>query len=78
MSAYEIFKTDIQPKGFKVIAFTDFLTDDCVAHSRAALQAPALVDEMTAHNYELGRRYYSWSVLENRLIALLNECLGLD
>ena len=78
MSAYEIFKTDIQPKGFKVIAFTDFLTDACVAHSRAVLQDPALAGEMTEHNYELGRRYYSWSVLENRLIALLNECLGLD
>jgi glycosyltransferase involved in cell wall biosynthesis len=78
MSTYEIFKTDIQPKGFKVIGFEDYIGDETVDHARAVLANPALAADMTDHNYELGRRYYSQRILEHRLVALLSECLGLD
>ena len=76
MSTYEIFKTDIQPKGFKVIGFEDFITDETVEHAREILLNPARAREMVEHNYELGRRYYSYRTLRSRLIALLSECLG--
>jgi glycosyltransferase involved in cell wall biosynthesis len=76
MSTYEIFKTDIQPKGFKVIGFEDFITDDCVHHAQEALRNPALVAEMVEHNYELGRKHYSYRTLEKRLVALISEALG--
>jgi glycosyltransferase involved in cell wall biosynthesis len=76
ISTYEIFMTDIQPKGFKVIGFTDFITEDAVHQAQAVLRDPALAAEMTDHNYELGRRYYSYRTLEKRLIALMGECLG--
>lgn len=77
MSAYEIFRADIRPKGFEVISFDDFITEDTVRQARRVLHNPDLVAEMADHNYELGRRYYSYRVLEQRLVALLNECLGL-
>jgi glycosyltransferase involved in cell wall biosynthesis len=76
MSTYEIFKSDIEPKGFKVIGFGDFINEDTVHHARTLLLNPDLVAEMTAHNYELGRRYYAYTTLEKRLVALLSECLG--
>jgi len=76
MSTYEIFKTDIQPKGFKVIGFEDFITDETVDHARDVLLNPTLAREMVEHNYELGRRYYSYRTLRSRLIALLSECFG--
>jgi glycosyltransferase involved in cell wall biosynthesis len=76
MSIYEIFKTDIQPKGFKVIGFQDFITQDCVRHARDVLRDPGLAAEMADHNYELGRRHYSYRTLEKRLVALISECLG--
>jgi len=77
MNIYEIFKTDIQPKGFQVIGFEDFITDETVQQARAVLLDPTTATEMTAHNYELGRRYYSYRVLESRLVALLSEWLGM-
>jgi glycosyltransferase involved in cell wall biosynthesis len=76
MSTYEIFKTDIQPKGFKVIGFQEFITQDCVRRAWDVLHDPDLAAEMADHNYELGRRHYSYRVLETHLVVLMNR-LGL-
>jgi len=76
INIYEIFKTDIQPKGFKVIGFEDFIDEECVRQAREVLHNPSLAEEMVAHNYELGRRYYSYQTLEARLTMLIHECLG--
>jgi glycosyltransferase involved in cell wall biosynthesis len=76
VSTYEIYRRDIQPKGFRVIEFGDFITEDTIHQAQAVLRDPALAAEMTEHNYELGRRYYSYRVLENCLVVLMNR-LGL-
>jgi glycosyltransferase involved in cell wall biosynthesis len=78
MSTYEIFKTDIRPKGFKIITFEDFIGDDCVHKVKDILEHPEKAKEMVAHNYELGCQHYSYTMLKNRLRALLNEVLGLE
>jgi glycosyltransferase involved in cell wall biosynthesis len=70
---YDVFRIDIQPKGFKVTAFDDFITRDTVQQAEAVLDDPALTDGMVDRNYELGRRYYSYSVLERKLTGLLDE-----
>lgn len=76
MSTYEIFKTDIQPKGFRVIGFDDFIDEQTVRQARAVIEDPALAAEMVQHNYELGARYYSYRTLERRLAAMVDQCLG--
>ena len=76
MHTYEIFRTDIQPKGFKVIGFGDFINKETVQEAKEVLHNPGLRTEIVERNYELGRRYYSFHVLERRLTVLINECLG--
>lgn len=76
MSTYEIFRTDIQPKGFRVIGFDDFISDETVAEAQRVLHDPSLADEMGDHNYELGRRFYSFSALERHLAVLMNDVGG--
>jgi glycosyltransferase involved in cell wall biosynthesis len=76
MSTYEIFRTDIQPKGFQVIGFGDFITQETVDETRRLLDDPEKKLEMVERNYELGRRYYSYKVLEARLKVLVDDCLG--
>ncbi len=73
---YSIFDIDIKPKGFSVIEFDGYITDETVEHTRRVLESPALVQEMAEHNYQLARRHYSFSVLERRLQTLLAECFG--
>jgi len=76
MSTYEIFRTDIQPKGFKVIGFGDFIDQETVDKTRSLIDDPEKKLEMVERNFELGRRYFSYRVLEARLKVLLDECLG--
>ena len=76
MSTYEIFKTDIQPKGFMIIGFGDYIDNGCIKASRQILADPALAAEMTDLNFDIGQRYYSFNTLEYLLTSLLAECLS--
>lgn len=76
MRGYEIFDVDIRPKGFRVIAFEDYISDAKLRETRALLNNRTLIAEMTEENYEIARRYYSFRVLENQLIVMLNSALG--
>jgi mannosylglucosylglycerate synthase len=75
---YSIFAFDIKPKGFRVIEFEGFITDDTVRQTRRVLEDKALAAEMTEQNFQLGRRHYSYTILERRLQTLLAECFGED
>ncbi len=76
MSTYEIFKTDIQPKGFKVIGFEEFIDDNTVRQARTVLRDPTVAQAIIEHNYRLGKRYYSYRTLEKRLAAVMSERFG--
>lgn len=73
---YSIFATDIKPKGFKVIELEDYVTDEAIHLTREVLKNPDLAREMADHNYELGRRYYSYSTLRQKLRTLMLNCFG--
>ncbi|MCI0415037.1 glycosyltransferase family 4 protein [bacterium] len=76
MSAYEIYRVDIRPKGFRVIEFEDYITGNIVSKVREVLENHGLVREMTDHNYVAARRYYSYTNLETLLAAQINLMLG--
>ncbi len=76
LSTYEIFKTDIEPKGFRVIGFENFITNEVVQQTRDILLNPEIAVEMAKHNYAIGERYYSYQMLEKQLVALMSESLG--
>jgi glycosyltransferase involved in cell wall biosynthesis len=73
---YTIFKTDIRPKGFRVIEFDDYITDETVEMTRKVLADKGLEIEMCEHNYELANRYFSFTVLRNKLGMLLDNAFG--
>lgn len=73
MCSYEIFETDIRPKGFDVVAFEGFLTDLTVERIRTVLGDRELVNLMTDRNYELARKYYSYSALRKLLAPLIDR-----
>jgi mannosylglucosylglycerate synthase len=75
---YSIFAIDIKPKGFQVIEFDGYITDRVVWMVQKVLKDLNLVKEMTEYNYELARRYYSYSILQCHLQTLLTECFGED
>ncbi len=75
---YSIFDIDIKPKGFNVIEFEGYITDETVEHARQVLEDPELGQQMAEHNYQVALRHYSFTMLERRLATLLAECFGED
>lgn len=73
---YTIYKTDIRPKGFRVIEFEDYITDETVAMTRKVLADKDFEIQMCQHNYELAERYFSFGVLRNKLKMLLDNAFG--
>ena len=73
---YSIYAIDIKPKGFKVIELDDYVNSEAIELTRKVLTNPELAREMTEHNYELGRKYYSCSILRKKLNVLLSNCFG--
>jgi mannosylglucosylglycerate synthase len=73
---YSIFEADIKPKGFQVIEFDGFISEKTLEDARFALTHPKVTSEKGEHNYQLARRYYSYTMLERRLGLLLADCFG--
>jgi mannosylglucosylglycerate synthase len=73
---YSIYETDIKPKGFQVIEFDGFISEATLEQARYALTHPEETHKQCEHNYELARRYYSFTMLERRLEVLLADCFG--
>ena len=73
---YEIYFYDIKPKGFDVIEMDGFITDSTVSATVEALSNPSRVQEMTDLNYKLGQKYYSFTVLEQKLQSLFSVFFG--
>jgi hypothetical protein len=75
---YSIYEADIKPKGFKVIEFDGFISEATLAEARYMLTHPHENAEPAEQNYELAKRYYSFTMLERRLNVLLSDCFGED
>ncbi|MEA3275711.1 MAG: glycosyltransferase family 4 protein [Pseudomonadota bacterium] len=76
MSHYEIYFTDIEPQGFRVIGFDNFIDHRTVRQARNALSDGECVAEIVEHNYAIGRRHYSYEVLRDKLRILAAEAGG--
>jgi glycosyltransferase involved in cell wall biosynthesis len=73
---YTIYAMDIKPKGFRAIELDGFITDEAVAEVEQILSKPNLAAEMTEHNYQLAKRFYSFAFLEHQLQGLLQSFTG--
>lgn len=73
---YSIYEADIKPKGFKVVEFDGYISDRTIQETRYVLNNPDITAEEAEHNYELAQRYYSFTMLEQRLHLLLANCFG--
>lgn len=78
VNSYSIYAYDIKPKGFQVVEFDGFITDDMVRQVARLLERPPEVQMMVEHNYELGHRHYSYGVLQRALTRLIVDHFGVD
>ncbi len=72
VNRYSIFVEDIEPCGFDVIAFESFVTRRIVDQVKRFLE-PKHLAVSTKKNYELGKRFFSYEVLERKLLPLIES-----
>lgn len=70
---YTIYNIDIRTKGFKVIEFDDYITEETVMTTRRIINDPDEVHRMTDHNYGLALKYFSYKVLKSKLGELIDN-----
>ncbi|MDR1286528.1 MAG: glycosyltransferase family 4 protein [Treponema sp.] len=71
VNRYSIFQRDIEPLDFDVVIMENNITSDTVETVRAILEYPEAGNIMAERNYELGRKFFSYPLLEQRLKQVL-------
>ncbi|WP_010263148.1 glycosyltransferase family 4 protein [Treponema primitia] len=67
VNRYSIFQQDIEPLDFDVVVMENYVTPETIETVEAILNSDGAVDVMTSKNYELGRKFFSFKLLEQRL-----------
>ena len=73
VNAYSIYTKDIKPKGFSVIEIDGYVTSQAVEKAKQILDNPDLCQAMVDHNYELGKKFFSYAVLHQGLRNFMRE-----
>jgi glycosyltransferase involved in cell wall biosynthesis len=72
VNRYSIFVEDIEPCGFAVIPFEGFVTQDVVDRIKHLIE-PDNLNLLIEKNFELGRKYFSYQVLERKLVPIVES-----
>jgi glycosyltransferase involved in cell wall biosynthesis len=72
VNRYSIYIADIEPKGFDTIAIEGFVGRRTIEKIFQVLNNEERRQEMIRTNFELGKRYYSYEVLERWLLHLID------
>lgn len=78
VNRYSIFIMDIEPKGFQVISMNGYLTKEVTHQVSRVIENDQYREAMVDHNYELGKAFFSYSVLRRKLRALITNYTGMD
>jgi mannosylglucosylglycerate synthase len=73
---YSIYSFDIQPKGFDVIEIDGFVTEGAVDFTREVLENTERREKMVENNYEIGKRFFSYRVLYQKLKNIVSDSIG--
>lgn len=73
VNRYSIYQQDIEPLDFDVVLMDSYITDETVATVNALLDAPSAVEYIGSRNFELAKRFFSYTLLEERLRQVLSN-----
>ncbi|MCR9119694.1 MAG: glycosyltransferase family 4 protein [bacterium] len=78
VNRYSIFIADIEPHDFRVISMNGLITKEVVAHVDRVIEDREYRQEMVDTNYELGKKFFSYTVLRRKLRALVTNFTGAE
>jgi glycosyltransferase involved in cell wall biosynthesis len=78
VNRYAIFIADIEPKGFQVVTMNGFLTRSVLEQVNRVIDDQEYRQQMVDQNFQLGKQFFSYSVLRRKLRSLITYFTGLD
>jgi glycosyltransferase involved in cell wall biosynthesis len=73
VNAYSIYSIDIKPKGFEVIELDGYVDSQAIEQAHTVLTSERCREEMVEHNYAVASRYYSYNVLNQKLLSVIQS-----
>jgi glycosyltransferase involved in cell wall biosynthesis len=73
---YSIYAEDIKPKGFNAIEIDGYVSESAIRKTEKVLKDKKYRDEMVEQNYAIAKRYYSYSILSQKLGNLISDLAG--
>ncbi|GAB4363300.1 MAG: glycosyltransferase family 4 protein [Calditrichia bacterium] len=73
VNRYSIYIADIEPKNFQVITIDGFVTEKTINQIRRVLSDAEYRENMVNRNYELAAKYFSYEILERKLLHLISN-----
>ncbi|MDQ2854654.1 MAG: glycosyltransferase family 4 protein [Chloroflexota bacterium] len=73
VNRYSVYDADIRPLGFRFVEVNGAITDRIVAEVRELLHDGQRRGENAAHNYAIGQRHLGFSMLQERLAAVIDS-----
>ena len=77
VNRYSIFTRDIELKGFRVPVMNGIVTRDVSDEIKRLLHDESYRQEVVDHNYAVATRFYSYTVLRDRLRTMVSQIRGL-
>lgn len=76
VNSYAVFARDNDPLGFKTIEMSQLVTREVVNQTHEVLANRQLREDWAKTNYELGLKYFSYTVARRKLAARLANLFG--
>ena len=76
VNTYAVFARDIDPLGFKTIEMSMIVTNEVVEKTREIIDDSSLRDEWAAINFDLGVKFFSYSVARRKLAGRIAKLFG--
>jgi glycosyltransferase involved in cell wall biosynthesis len=73
VNRYSIYTKDIKPRGFRAVELDGYVTAAAVKETKEILEDNNLCEEIVDHNYEIGKQFFSFSVLWRLLKGYIAE-----
>jgi glycosyltransferase involved in cell wall biosynthesis len=76
VNTYAVYARDIDPLGFKTIEMSMLVTNEVVEKTREILYNRSLREEWAATNFDLGVKFFSYSVARRKLAGRIAKLFG--
>ncbi len=70
---YAVFRTDIEPCGFRILQMDGYLTEEVVEEVRRVLTDQAYRQAMVDHNYDVAHSFFAYDVVEHELRSIFRR-----